>query len=90
MRTALLFTTFVLFSAFLPIQGIVIAQEQNENIRVEDESFKRQDLRTGETFTIEGNLAAIIIEGLGPILIVLFIIIYAVKKRGKGEKNDKN
>ena len=90
MRTALLFTTFVLFSAFLPTQGIGFAQAQNENLRVEDESFERKNLLTGETFTIEGNLTAIIIEGLGPFLIVLFIIIYAVKKRGKGEKNDKN
>jgi hypothetical protein len=90
MRVALLFTTFVLFSAFLPIQGIVFAQAQNESIRVEDDSFERQNLLTGEIFTMEGNLTAIIIDGLGAILIVLFIIIYAVKKRGKEEKNDKN
>ena len=69
---------------------IVSGQEQNENIRVDDPSFERQNLQTGETINSVGNLTIIIIQGLGAILIVLFIIIYAVKKRAKGDTNDKN
>lgn len=61
-------------------------KEQNTNssdnqIRVEDSSFNRQSLQTGETLTLQGTLTSLIIEGLGAILIVLFIIVYAIKKR---------
>ena len=63
---------------------------QNENIRVDDPTFERQSLQTGETITSQGNFTIIIIQSLGAILIVLFIIIYAVKKRIRGEKIDKN
>ena len=48
---------------------------------VGDEFYKWQNLQTGETITIEGTLTAIIVEGLGAILIVAFIIIYAIKRR---------
>jgi hypothetical protein len=68
----------------------VSVQAQNENIRVEDESFKRQSLQRGETFTILGQITAIVIDELGKILIVLFIIIFAVKKRAKGATHDKS
>jgi hypothetical protein len=63
------------------------AQAQNPNIRVEDPTFERQNLQTGETFTIQGTFTAIIIEGLGAILIVSFIVIYAIKKRRKNDNS---
>ena len=82
MNTVLIATFVLLFvSLFVPE---TFAQTQNENIRVEDDSFKRQSLQSGETFTILGQITAIIIDELGKILIVLFIVIVAVKKRAKG------
>ena len=46
-----------------------------------DSSFFRQGLQTGETIP---NIFVIqIIEGLGASLIILFIVIYAIKKRRK-------
>lgn len=50
-------------------------------IRIDNPSFSRQSLQTGETISPTGTLASIIIGSLGPILIVFFIVIYAVKKR---------
>jgi len=35
--------------------------------------------------SISSHLAAIIIEGLGAILIIVFIVIYAIKKRIRKE-----
>ena len=74
----------------LPAIDNVSGQEQNENIRVDDPSFERQNLQTDETIDPIGNLTIIVIQGLGAILIVLFIVIYAVKKRAKGDIHDKN
>ena len=68
----------------------VSVQAQNENIRVDDPSFERQSLQRGETFTILGQITAIVIDELGKILLVLFIIIFAVKKRAKGATHDKS
>ena len=53
----------------------------DQNIRIEDSTFNRQSLQTGETITELGSLTSIIIESLGSILIVFFIIVYAIKKR---------
>ena len=50
-------------------------------IRIEDSTFNRQSLQTGETITWSGSLTSIIIEDLGAILMVFFIIVYAIKKR---------
>jgi len=61
------------------------AQVQNQNIRTDDPSFFRKSMQTGETITPEGHLMAIIIEGLGTILIIVFIVIYAIKKRIRKE-----
>ena len=65
--------------------GQISAQVQNPDIRVEDQSFFRESLQTGETITAGGHFAAIIIEGLGTILIIVFIVIYAIKKRMRKE-----
>jgi len=56
-------------------------ESQNQFMRINDESFNRQSLQTGETISESSTLTAIIMGSLGPILIVLFIVIYAVKKR---------
>jgi len=56
-------------------------ERQNQFMRIDDESFNRQSLQTGETISTTGTFTAIFVGSLGPILIVLFIVIYAVKKR---------
>ena len=55
--------------------------ESRDFFRVDDPSFVRQSLQTGETISPTGTFTSILVSSLGPILIVLFIIIYAVKKR---------
>ena len=67
----------------------ISAQAQNPNIRVDDPSFTPQDFRTGET--LSNPWVAIVIESLGAVLIVLFIVIYAIKKKIKRvSKHDNN
>lgn len=51
--------------------------DQNQ-FRVDDPDFKRQSLQTGES--ISNPEVIIVIQSLGAGLIVLFIIIYAIKK----------
>ena len=71
----------------LAFSGTILTQAwaQNPNIRVEDPEFGAQDFRTGET--LSNPIVPIIIEGLGAGLIILFIVIYAVKKRRKKDDN---
>lgn len=71
----------------LAISGMTLsaAHAQNPNIRVDDPSLKPQDFRTGET--LSNTFVPIIIEGLGAGLIILFIVIYAIKKRRKKDDN---
>ena len=88
MNTVLIATLVLLFASLFVLE--TFAQAQNENIRVDDPAFERQSLQTGETITSQGTFTIIIIQALGAILIVLFIIIYAVKKRIKRVVNDKN
>ncbi len=57
-------------------------------IRIDNPSFSRQSLQTGETISPTGTFTSIFVGSLGPILIVFFIVIYAVKKR-KAKKNIK-
>ena len=57
------------------------SRENDANFRVDDPDFVRQNFQTGETIP---NLFVVqIIEGLGAGLIVLFIVVYAIKKRGQ-------
>ena len=58
-------------------------------IRIDDSSFSRQSLQTGETISSVGTFTTLFIGSLGPIIIAFFIIIYAVKKRNAGKNNDK-
>lgn len=60
------------------VNGICVP---SDNFRVDDPTFFRQNLQTGET--ISNPEVIIIIESLGAILIVSFIVIYAIKKRRK-------
>ena len=53
----------------------------SSKFQVDDPEFNRQNFLTGQTIP---NIYVIqIIEGLGAGLIILFIIIYAVKRRRK-------
>ncbi|MCH9658287.1 hypothetical protein K0U27_06265 [archaeon] len=53
---------------------------QNQFIRIEDESFSRQSLQTGETISESGTLVSLIIGSFGSILIIFFLALYAIKK----------
>ena len=55
-------------------------ESQNPFMRIGDESFNRQSLQTGETISATGTFTSIIVGSLGPILIIFFIALYAVKK----------
>ena len=64
------------------IQKTFVNSDENQGfIRIDDHSFTKQSLQTGETIFPSGTFTSIIIGSLGPILIVLFIVIYAIKKR---------
>ena len=62
--------------------------QKDPNIRIDDSSFTRQNLQTGET--IPNIQVPIIIESLGAALIIMFIIVYAVKKKRKKIESEKN
>lgn len=64
------------------IQKTFVNPDENQSfIRIDDPSFTRQSLQTEETISTSGTFTSIIIGSLGPILIVFFIVIYAIKKR---------
>lgn len=92
MKTRLLIFFFglILFSLLVSLEQVLIfAQAQNPNISVEDPTSTPQDLQSGETLSNTG--VAIVIESLGAVLIVLFIVIFAINKRAKGvSKHDNN
>ena len=57
-------------------------ERQNDgNFHVDDPDFARQHLQTGRT--IPNAFVTHIVEGLGAGLIILFIIVFAIKKRSK-------
>ena len=62
--------------------------ERNNFFKVDDSTFTRQSLQTGETLSGSGALTSLIIGSFGPILIVFFIILYAIKKRSKQKKDE--
>jgi hypothetical protein len=89
MNTRLLipvFTISLLFST-----SIVFGESSDESqyfFKVGD-LFYWQNLQTGETIPPSGVLISILVSSLGPILIVLFIVIYAIKKRRKKKAEEK-
>jgi len=92
MKTRLLLIIFgiILFSLLASLEQILIsAQAQNPNMKVEAPPLSPEDYRKGET--LSNTWVAVVIEGLGAALIVLFIVIYAIKKKAKGvSKHDNN
>ena len=83
MKTTLLILILVI--SFLFSTNITFGQPSDENpsfFKIGD-LFYWQNLQTGETISPLGTFVSILVSSLGPILIVLFIVIYAVKKRMK-------
>jgi len=75
------FTDTLEISDTLTIYYPLTNENQNHFIRINDDSFTRQSLKTGETISASSTFTSLIMGSLGPTLIVLFIVIYAVKKR---------
>jgi len=83
MKTTLLILILVI--SFLFSTNITFGQPSDENpsfFKIGD-LFYWQNLQTGETISPLGTFVSILVSSLGPTLIVLFIVIYAVKKRMK-------
>ncbi|MDH3312385.1 MAG: hypothetical protein OEM28_04455 [Nitrosopumilus sp.] len=81
MKTRLLIPVFVI--SFLFSTSITFGESSDENqyfFKVGD-LFYWQNLQTGETISASGTFTSIFVSSLGPILIVLFIVFYAIKKR---------
>ncbi len=57
-----------------------LLEDNGRFIRIDDEAFSHQSLKTGEIISESGALTSIIIGSMGPILIMFFIALYAVKK----------
>ena len=64
-------------------------ENKSSFIRIEDETFLRQSLQTGETISAPGTFVSLAIGSLGSILIVLFVVICAIKKRMKNSTKEK-
>jgi hypothetical protein len=84
---------FVIFLALIFTIAVttnpISVQAQNPNMKVEAPTLNPEDYRKGET--LSNTWVAIVIEGLGAALIVLFIVIYAIKRKAKGvSKHDNN
>ena len=58
-----------------------IPEGDDDFLRMDVLSFSRQSLQTGEMISPIGSFTAIFVGSLGLILIIFFIIIYAIKKR---------
>ena len=64
--------------------------ENRDFFRADDPSFVKQSLQTGEIISFSGTVVSIFVGSLGPILIVLFIAVYAIKKRQKKSTKKEN
>ena len=83
MKIIFLILIFVISLSFST--NITFGQSSDENspfFKIGD-LFYWQNLQTGETISPLGTFVSIFVGSLGPILIVLFIVIYAIKKRMK-------
>lgn len=92
MKIKLLIPVFVISLLFSTNTVFGESSNENENqfIRINDDSFNRQSLQTGETISTSGTFTSLIIGSLGPILIVFFIVIYAIKKRNAKKRIQEN
>ena len=70
-----------ILDSFIIDKTFIDSDENQGFFRIDDPSFVRQSLQTGETVSPMGTLTSLIVSSIGPILIVFFIVIYAVKKR---------
>ena len=89
MKTRLLISVFTISLLFST--SIVFGESSNESqyfFKVGD-LFYWQNLQTGETIPPSGMLISILVNSLGPILIVLFIVIYTIKKRREKKVEEK-
>ena len=81
--TLLLLGILITFST---LYSIPVGGETANNKFVD--SVLRENIQSDETLTAIGAYNTVIIKAIGAILIVLFIVIYAVKKGLKKERND--
>ena len=80
MNSILLILVFAI--SFLFSTSITFGEsDENQYFFKVGDLFYWQNLQTGETISASGTFISIFVSSLGPILIVLFIVIYAVKKR---------
>lgn len=74
-------------TAHYPIKNPL--EKPNSFIQIEDETFQRQSLQTGETISESGALVSTIFGSLGGILIVFFIVVFIIKKTWKQGRKKK-
>ena len=88
-KTRFLIPVFVIF--FLLSTNMAFGESSDESqyfFKVGD-LFYWKNLQTGETISPLGTFVSIFVSTLGSILIVSFIVIYAVKKRMKKRVEEK-
>ena len=83
MKISLLIPVFIIPFLFPTSTSLGESSGESQYFFKVGDFFSWQNLQTGETIPPLGTLTAILVSSLGPILILLFIVIYAVKKRRK-------
>jgi len=89
MKNRFLIPVFVIFFLFSTNMAFGESSDESQYFFKVGDLFYWQNLQTGETISPLGTFASIFVNTLGPILIVLFIVIYAVKKRMKKSIEEK-
>jgi len=81
MKIRLLIPVFTISLLFSTNMAFGESSDESQYFFKVGDLFYWQNLQTGETIPPLGTFTSIFVSTLGPILIVLFIVIYAVKKR---------
>jgi|GEM_PF-3427490 len=89
MKISLLIPVFIIPFLFSTSTSFGESSDESQYFFKVGDFFSWQNLQTGETISPLGTLTAILVSSLGPILILLFIVIYAVKKRRKRKVEEK-
>jgi len=89
MKISLLIPVFIIPFLFSTSTSFGESSDESQYFFKVCDFFSWQNLQTGETISPLGTLTAILVSSLGPILILLFIVIYAVKKRRKRKVEEK-
>ena len=89
MKISLLIPVFIIPFLFSTSTSFGESSDESQYFFKVGDFFSWQNLQTGETISPLGTLTAILVSSLGPILILLFIVIYAVKKRRKRKIEEK-